>query len=156
MFRRSFIKLVLISVGCAGALGAVGYWPSLYFGGQTWVVGMGFGIAVSLLASVIGTIPVCYMIASDAQKAPVAALLGNCIRMLLVMLIVAPIALSRKLDNTAFVFWVAISYIVLLVVDTMAPVSMLKSIRSVETDAQATQDMKSSDTTTGKLDSRSA
>ncbi len=87
------------------------------------------GIGVSLAAGLVGAIPVGMAAGQPADKAPVAILTGTALRFLLVLLGVVLILISGAVHRKAFIIWVVISYLILLLVDTLVTVTSLKAAR---------------------------
>ena len=87
------------------------------------------GIGSSLTVSVLGAVPVCLAMTRSRDKIPIAILLGTAVRFIGILLLVVVIAFSGVADRVTFVVWVVISYMLMLLVDTLASVSSLKAGR---------------------------
>jgi len=122
------VRFLTISLGCALGLAVLGYVPTVRIAGNGSIASMLFGIGTSLLASVLGAIPVCKSVANDATKAPVAILGATAIRFLVVLLVVAVAVLGSLVQPVVYVTWVAASYLTLLLADTLAAVHVLKTV----------------------------
>lgn len=138
-FLTQYGRLASISGACGLVLAAVGYLPTVRLGGETGATGMIYGICVSLVAGLVGAIPVARALSHSDTNVPIAVLLGTALRFLVVLMMVAALVFSGFVDRVAFVTWVGISYLLLLLVDTLASLAWLKSapavrIRSGETD----------------------
>ena len=65
------------------------------------------------------------------SEAALAVLVSTALRFLTVLLLVIPVALSGRVDRTVFVVWVAVSYLPMLMLDTLVAVRVNKR-RSTE------------------------
>jgi hypothetical protein len=128
-FRQEYLKLATVSLLCAACLALVGYLATRTMTIQHGLSSMLLGIGVSLIAGLIGAIPVGMAAGQPANKAPVAILTGTALRFLLVLLGVVLILFSGAVHRRAFIIWVVISYLVLLLVDTLVTVTSLKAAR---------------------------
>ena len=124
---RYYTRLASISIVCGLVLAAVGYVPTSRVGGEIGVTGMWYGIAVSLVAGLVGALPVAHAMSQSNANVPIAVLLGTAVRFLLTLMLVASLVFSGLVDRVAFVTWVAISYMVLLLVDTLASLACIKT-----------------------------
>lgn len=80
---------------------------------------MAVGCAVGLVGNWFGTVPVSLVKDLGGQSAGMAVLLGTCIRFLAVLMLAAPVALSGWVERSAFLGWVAASYLVVLFGETV-------------------------------------
>lgn len=124
---RYYTRLASISIACGLVLAAAGYVPTSRVGGEIGVTGMWYGIAVSLVAGLVGALPVAHAMSQSNANVPIAVLLGTAVRFLLTLMLVAWLVFSGLVDRVAFVTWVAISYMVLLLVDTLASLACIKT-----------------------------
>jgi len=128
-FGQLFVRLAAVSVACAAVLAAIGYVPTIRVVGVGGTVSMLAGIGTSLIAGLLGALATCQAISQGGAKTPVWILMGTTVRFLAVLLLVVPIALSGLVDRKAYVVWVAITYLVLLLVDTLISVPGLRAPR---------------------------
>ncbi len=131
-FRHQYVTLIGISIACAIAMAAIGHYPTARMTGPEGVRGMFFGVSASLLASLLGAIPVCLVAVRAPDKVPLAILAGTALRFVIILMIVVPVTLSGWVDRVAFVSWVAISYLLLLLADTLATMASVRSRYQVE------------------------
>ena len=124
---RHYTRLAGISIACGLVLAAVGYLPTVRMAGGIGVTGMWYGIAVSLVAGLVGALPVAHAISQSNANVPIAVLLGTAVRFLLTLMLVVTLVFSGLVDRVAFVTWVGVSYMVLLLVDTLASLSCVKT-----------------------------
>ena len=128
-FGHEYARLAAISGLCAVGLAVAGYFPTRAMAGDHSLVGMAVGIGVSLFAALIGAIPICMAASQSPTKGPTAVLAGTAVRFILVLGAVVPISFSGLVHRKAFIVWVVISYLVLLLLDTLMAVSSLKAAR---------------------------
>jgi len=126
---RLYLRLASVTVGCAVGLAVVGFFPTVRLGDDVAVSAMGCGILVSLVAGLAGGVPVCLATANGQGNVPIAVLLGTALRFLIVLILVVALTFSGLVDRVAFVTWVGISYLVLLLVDTLAALACVRSAR---------------------------
>lgn len=126
VIKHHYLMLAAISLSCAAVLASVGYGPTLRLAGSAGIVAMLTGIGVSLLAGLLSAIPVVMSLGQPAANRATAILLATGIRFLFVLFAVAALVLTAAVEVVPFVVWVAMSYLVLLLVDTLMAVSMLK------------------------------
>lgn len=112
--------LVVASVGVALLLASIGYLPTVRFYGQAGIGGMLLGLAVSTAATICGLIP--GLNASHAK--PIdrhnAIMMGMLVRLVVVVLFGAAAALSDLVPYRPLLIWIAIGYMALLLIDTLA------------------------------------
>lgn len=131
-FRKHYLKLLACSIVCAALLAAIGYLPTMRLAGGAGgggLTAMFCGIGVSLFASSLGSIPICLALGDERRNTANAILGATCIRFLAVLPPVAALTLTHVVDRVPFVFWVAISYLILLGADTVVSVQSLKGLR---------------------------
>src|SRR5437868_12244552 len=95
-------------------LAAIGYAPTRRLAGENGLVAMLAGIAVSITASVAGTVPLLF---ATAQKRAQAALLATLVRFLVAAALAAAVALGSGLPAKALLVWLGASYAALLPLD---------------------------------------
>jgi hypothetical protein len=122
-------RLVLAALGTALVLGVAGYFPTKALAGAGRMAGLPVGIGVSLVASIGGSIALVVSLGGKPVNAPVAVMLGTAVRFMIVLGATAALLLSGWLDRVVFVVWVAISYMVMLLVDTIVAVRMMAAVR---------------------------
>ena len=128
-FGHYYLIMIAASVLCGLALLGIGYFPTLRVTGSDGVTAMFVGVAVSVLATALGSLPVAFALVGPPDKVPLAILGATCVRFLVVLVLVAPLAYFDVVLRVPFVLWVAISYLVLLLVDTLNAVFNLRSLR---------------------------
>ena len=130
-FRHHYLKASATTVACGALLLAVGYVPTLRIAGAGGVTGMLFGVSACVAAGLIGAVPVCRALAYAPEKIPNAVMLSMLLRFLITMALVLCLTFSGWVERTPFICWVAISYLVLLVVETSTSLASVKALRRV-------------------------
>jgi len=129
---RSYLGFCGLTVGVTVALVLIGAWPTRRFAGADALLSMLTGCGISLLASLVGAVPVLRARSKPAREAAVAALAAMGLRFGLVLLLGLATALSGWFQVGPLLIWLAISYMVLLVGDTCFAARVLKSNEDVE------------------------
>lgn len=128
-FGHHYFRLVTVSLACAVCLVGLGYFPTMRMTAGEGLTGMLLGIGSSLAASALGAVPVCLAMTQSRDKVPIAILLGTTVRFIVILSLVAVLALTGVVDRVTFIVWVVISYLLMLLVDTLMSVSSLKAGR---------------------------
>lgn len=125
---QALIRLVGVSLAAAAGLALLGYVPTVRLAGREAVGEMLSGIGISLLAGIMGAIPVARSISShDPQQVPIGILASTAVRFIVVLALAAPAALSGWFDRGPMLLWVGISYLVMLAVDSIYAVRLIKA-----------------------------
>jgi len=114
MAGRFFLVTVLLTLGVAAA----GYVPTVRLGGEGAKLGLFAGCAVSLVGSWIGSVPVLLAVRAGGGAVN-AVMVSMALRFVIVAGLALAIAISDVVSKGPFLIWVAISYVVLLIVDVM-------------------------------------
>ncbi len=116
---RSFLKFLLLLTGVAAALIGIGWIVTPKIGGsEAAVVGMFWGCGLSWIASVVGGLPQIFI--RKPEDGPGILVLGStAIRMGVTLAGVLIVALGTRISTPSFLLWVALSYVVFLVVDVL-------------------------------------
>ena len=124
-----FVRFAMVAAGVTIVIAALGYVPTRRLGGPDALPGMAAGCAISLIASLIGAIPLALRTPGDDTSGPLAALTATGVRFLVVLMLALSAALSGWFDRPALLIWVAISYLLLLVADTTYAVRMTATVK---------------------------
>ncbi|MGB2986147.1 MAG: hypothetical protein WBE26_09720 [Phycisphaerae bacterium] len=127
-----YLRFLALAFGVSVGVVLLGYLPTVRLGGTEALPGMLMGCGISLLASMIGAIPVVAAWRGPATKMPLAILMSTAVRFLVVLLLALSVALSGWFDRTPLLIWVALSYLLLLVADTLYAVRLSASDRKSE------------------------
>lgn len=109
-------------------LAGLGYVSAARFLDAIGIRSMWAGCAVAWFAGCIGAWPLAAAAAGRSIHTANAILGSTALRFLVVLVLVVPLTLSGWFDRVTLVFSVAISYLVLLLVDTLWAVRLLKRI----------------------------
>lgn len=114
--HRSYARFVLLLILLAGLLGIPGLMVTRRLGGEEAVVGMVAGGGLSLLAAILGGLP---LLAGrwSPREAGTFVLSALAIRMGVTLLGVLAILLGTQIPRSAFLLWVAAGYLVFLTAD---------------------------------------
>lgn len=107
-------------------LAGLGYVPTVRIAGPDAVWAMLTGCLVSWIASCVGAVPLALALTRNETQPASAILLSMALRFFVVLVLVVPLALSGLIDKVVTLLWVALSYMLLLVVDTLYATSMVK------------------------------
>lgn len=129
---KNFLILSALGVGTIALLLALGFVPTQRLGGSGAVQAMLIGCAVSLFGSLIGTIPMLASQRSTPQMLLQGQLFAMLTRMVIVMAAALSIALGGWFDRAALLIWVAISYMALLVPETIWVVRQIRALPTNE------------------------
>jgi len=124
--RQAFGKLAAVSVGCAVVLAGLGWIPTARLVGEGGVWSLLAGIGTGLAAGLLGAVLTSRAVLQGGFEAPKWILLGTAVRFLAVLMLVVPITFSGMVERKAYVVWVAVTYLVLLLVDTLMAVPRLR------------------------------
>lgn len=128
--KMGFGQFVLEAVGIAVLLSAVGWFPTQRVVGPDGIEAMAAGILVSLFASVVGAVPATMSRGRPASAAQ--SIMGACMALRLALVAGGglAVALAGWFERNPLLIWLAISYAVLLVVDTRFLVATFGSRQS--------------------------
>lgn len=133
-FALRYLRLLApgILVLCTVAL--LGYYPTLRLGGGAAVRAMFAGCGVALVASAIGTIPICTGTLAELNHATAInrVLLSTALRMLVALAVTVSVALSGWFPKAPLLVWIAIAYLFTLLADTVYLVCILKVTQTSE------------------------
>ena len=119
----------MTSLAAAAGVVLLGYYPTLRIAGPSALGAMVAGVAISLVAGCLGSIPIALAGQRDATKTPQAILAATVLRFLAVLALAASVLLSGWFDRAVLAFWVGLSYLVMLVIDTMYAIHVVARTR---------------------------
>jgi len=119
---------VFVGVGLATALlvAGFGYFSTVRLKGDDGAVALAVGCGVSWIASCIGALPTAAALSSRPKQATTAILASTMVRFITALILVVPLVLSGWFDRTVLVLFVAVSYLMMLLVDTLLAVRMIR------------------------------
>jgi len=126
--KGTYIRFVGLALVTAAAICGFGYYPTLLIAGSAGLVAMFVGCAVSFIAACGGAVPIALAMSRRPKDVSMAILSATGVRFLVVLAMVAPLALSNRFETTAMVLWTGISYMLMLVVDTMFALRMMRRL----------------------------
>lgn len=113
---RSYVRLLLVLVGLALLLMVPGYAVTRKLGGAEAVTGMLWGCGLTFFAAAVGALPQA-LLSRPPQETGILALGSLAIRMGITLFGALAILLVAEVPRSAFLLWVAVSYMVFLVAD---------------------------------------
>ncbi len=125
---RAYAGLALLTALTVAVVGAVGYFPTINVGGRAAIWAMLVGLLIGAVATLVGLIPVMASLPKPPRVRHNALLFGMTIRMVATILLTAAVALSGQIAVKPLLIWVAISYVMLLGVDTSAVAWLYKRL----------------------------
>lgn len=121
------MKFLALSLSTTVVVLILGYLPTIRLSGKDSVTEMVAGCCISFVASVIGMIPVWLAQRNPSGNVAMAVLASTVVRFFVALVLSLVVALSGLLSTTPLLLWVAISYMVLLLTDTIYAVQISKS-----------------------------
>ncbi len=128
--KPSFIGYYWMFVGVGLAVAVVvaglGAIPTIRLAGVDGIKGLAAGCLVSWIATCVGALPVSLSLASHPKEAATAVLTATMVRFIAALALVVPLVLSGWFDRKILVLFVAISYMLMLLVDTLLAVRVIR------------------------------
>jgi len=109
---------------------AAGVVPTRSLGGHGAVTAMVVAGGMSVLATILGSIPVIWASLRSPEKVPTTALGATLLRVVLLGVMAAPVAAYGGLPLRALLLWVAISYLVALAAESVVVVLLIKRMEA--------------------------
>ncbi len=125
MAVRLYATRIGLSTLVVAVIAAVGYVPTAVLAGDEAVWSMLAGCGASWIASSLGSVPLVRVALSTPAQQATGALKSMGLRFVAVLVLVVPLILSGRFDRTVLVFWIVLSYLVLLVVDSTWAIRLL-------------------------------
>ena len=125
-FGGYYAAFVGIGLVTALSVAAIGYYPTERHAGGGGALSMLLGCGVSWIASCIGALPTASALSSRPKQAGTAVLASTMVRFVTALVLVVPLVLSGWFDRTVLVLFVAVSYLMMLMVDTLLAVRMIR------------------------------
>jgi drug/metabolite transporter (DMT)-like permease len=116
---REYLRFLFWTAAAVSVIGLVGYLPTRRLAGEGALPAMLAGCAVALLAAAAGGVPIALARRLAAPAARTNALLGAmAVRFGVAVVLAVAAVLSGLFPNAPLLLWVAVGYVVLLVVET--------------------------------------
>ncbi len=125
---KNFLILAGLGFGTTAVLLIAGFVPTQRLGGSDAVVAMLVGCAVSLFGSLLGSLPILSAQQTTPQSLLQGQLLAMLVRMMVVLVVALSVTLSGWFDRVALLVWVALSYMALLIPETMWIVRRIRAV----------------------------
>ncbi len=122
---RTYLRFVIAGISSAACVAALGYFPTVRLAGREAIGAMLAGIGISLLAGLVGAVPIGLASQGDPMKKPQAILLATTIRFIIAAAVTVSVVLSGWFDPVVLGLWVGISYLAMLFVDAICAVRIL-------------------------------
>lgn len=129
-FTKPYMTFVGVALLTGAIVAAAGYSPTKRLSTGEGVGSMVAGCGISWIASCVGAVPLAWAIAGRGSADRVTSILmATGVRFLVVLFLVVPAVFSGWFERTVLVLWVAISYLVMLGVDTLLAIRLVHSRR---------------------------
>jgi hypothetical protein len=125
-FSGYYAAFVGIGLGTALVVAALGYFPTMRLTGGGAAVALVVGCGVSWIASCVGAVPTAAALSSRPTQAATAVLASTVARFITAIVLVVPLVLSGWFDRKVLVVFVAVSYLMMLLVDTLLAVRIIR------------------------------
>ena len=109
---------------------AAGFVPTRSLGGHDAVTAMAIAGGMSVLATILGSIPVIWASLRSPEKVPTAALGATLLRVVLLGAMAAPVAAYGGLPLRPLLLWVAISYLVALGAESVVVILLVRRMEA--------------------------
>ncbi len=130
MPNLSFAKAYWLAVGAtfavAAVLGLIGSIPATQWYGPKAGATVIVGCLVSWLTSCVGAIPLAAGLTKSPNKQAEAILGATALRFMTALVLILPLLLSGWFDRATFIVAFMLSYLVLLLVDTVVVVQLMR------------------------------
>lgn len=133
-----FARFLILAGAVVVFVAGVGYVPTKRLAGSDGTLAMAVGCGISLIASAMGAVPVVLarrQMGTDSQAAGRrlnAVMMSMVVRFFVVLILGVAAALSRVFETAPLLVWLAISYVVLLTVDTFFALRAVKGSNAQE------------------------
>jgi hypothetical protein len=118
----------VISALTAVGLVAIGYVPTVRLAGVEAISGLFFGVAIGLVGGWGGTLPPILYLRRPVHEQTNGLLLGIVVRFGLTLALALAAWLAQFVEARPLLFWVGLSQLVILAVDTFGLVGLLKRV----------------------------
>ncbi len=119
-----YLRFCAWVLAAAAALAALGYLPTRKLAGDGAVESMLAALGAVAAGSIVGGLPI-FMAQLRSDAKPGVVIVSMVVRLVAVVLVAAFLALLLELETPALLVWLALSYLLLLVVDTRYAMGVL-------------------------------
>lgn len=130
---KRYSLFVASTLAACGAVLVVGYLPTRSLGGEAAIAAMVAGCLISVLASLVGGIPVA-LARRDSLGGIQSILASFALRFIVVLAAALAVALSGYFERGPLLVWVGISYLACLVIDTLYALAAVRRLTETGTD----------------------
>ncbi|UCE60378.1 MAG: hypothetical protein JSU63_01250 [Phycisphaerales bacterium] len=128
----SFVKTALIGLAIGTAVAGIGYFPLVRLANSPDVVAMLVGCGISWISGCVGAVPVSRALVRSPQDVPTAILAATALRFVTALALLVPAALSGWFNSGVLVAFLAISYLLMLLVETLLAVRTMKRVFEID------------------------
>lgn len=122
----AYTMLALASLVALGAAFAVGYLPTRNVAGDAGIESMLIGLAISFAAALGGLIPQVAALHRPPLERQTAVMMGMAVRFIATLFLTLAAIFGGAPHRGSLVVWIAVSYLLLLAVDTCGVVWLFK------------------------------
>ena len=123
---RKYLPFVAQVFVVTALLIGIGYVPTQRIEGNEGIRAMLAGCGVSVLASVLGAVPIALSHRSQGSAALNLVTASMALRFFLVLMFAVAVALSGWFSKAPLLIWIGLSYMVLLIIDTRFALSTIR------------------------------
>jgi hypothetical protein len=125
-FGGYYAIFVVFGLATALAVAGIGYFPTVQLRGGEGAAALVVGCGVSWIASCIGAVTTAAALSSRSKQVTTAVLASTMVRFVTAIVLVVPLVLSGWFDRAVLALFVAVSYLMMLIVDTFLAVRMIR------------------------------
>ncbi len=130
---KRYLQFAAWAIGTTALAAILGYFPTVRLSGPGAVGAMLAGCGASLAASLVGALPIALVRVGSPANVTMATTASMALRLLVVLAACLWLALSGWFERGPLLIWVGLSYLFLLIGDTLYAVRVLRQ----STDASA-------------------
>jgi hypothetical protein len=128
-FGGYYAAFVGIGLATALVVAALGYFPTMRLTSGGGAAALAVGCGVSWIASCVGAVPMATALSLRPTQAATAVLTSTVVRFITAIVLVVPLVLSGWFDRTVFALFVAVSYLMMLLIDTLLAVRIIRQAK---------------------------
>ncbi len=124
--------VILAPTGAVLLALAVGFLPTRSLAGREGILAMAVGGGLSVLATILGSLPVVWAAIRSPQHLPALGLGASLFRVVALAVLAVPITILAELPVRPLLIWVGISYLVGLFAEVIVLVLLIKRLEARE------------------------